>query len=83
MKRLLFVAALAITSAFGVDSTLLNLVSPDALVVGGIYVDRTVASPFGQFLLSRIKDDEPAFKQFVNTTGFDPRRDLRRLCSPR
>lgn len=73
------VALLITSTAFGADPALLALVSPDAKVVGGLNVDRAAASPFGQFLLSQIKEEDASFQKFVSSTGFDPRRDLREV----
>ncbi|MEP6535297.1 MAG: hypothetical protein ABJF23_08280 [Bryobacteraceae bacterium] len=75
LKRTL-VFALAACSAFAADSSLLSLLSPDAKVVAGIYVDRSTASQFGQFMLRRMQREDAALNKFVTATGFDPRRDL-------
>ncbi len=64
--------------ASAVDSGLLNLVMPDAKVVGGIDVEQSKNTPFGQYVLSQVQEDN-GFKKFVDATGFDPRRDLREL----
>lgn len=61
------------------ESQLLPLIGPEAKVVGGINVDRTAASLFGQFLLSQIQEDDADFRKFIEATGFDPRRDLREV----
>jgi len=61
------------------DPGLLRLVMPDAKVVAGIQVDRTRDSQFGQFVLSQMQLDDPAFQQFVSETGFDLRKDVKEL----
>lgn len=61
---------------FAADPTLLSMVPSDAKVVAGIHVDRSAASPFGQFLLRQMQQDDAGFKKFTTSTGFDPRRDL-------
>lgn len=61
------------------DPGLLRLVMPDAKVVAGLQVDRTRDSVFGQFVLSHMQLDDPAFQQFVLETGFDPRKDVKEL----
>ena len=73
------VILLAVSTAFGADPGLLALIPSDAKVIGGINVDRTAASPFGQFLLSKVNEDDGGFQKFVTATGFDPRRDLREI----
>jgi hypothetical protein len=72
-------AALVAIPAWAVDPALLNLVGPDAKVVGGIHAARTASSPLGQFLLSQINEDDAGFRRFVDATGFDPRRDLQEV----
>jgi hypothetical protein len=77
-SAILFLAA----SAFaGVDPVLLNLVMPDAKVLSGIQVDQSVASPFGQYLLSQMQSNDSGFLQFVAATGFDPTRDLTQMLA--
>lgn len=75
--------ALALTllavAAFAAEVPLLSFVPADAKTLGGMHVDRTLSSPFGQFLLSQINDNEKDFQEFVNTTGLDPRRDIREV----
>jgi len=66
-------------SAFAADSSLISLVPADAKVIGGIHVDRTVNSPFGQYVLSQMKDSDKDLREFITATGFDPRRDLREV----
>ena len=73
------VILLAVSTTFGADPGLLALVPADAKVIGGINADRTAASPFGQFLLSKVNEDDGGFQKFVTATGFDPRRDLREI----
>ncbi len=64
-------------SAMAADSTLLGLVPPDAKVIAGIRVSTVKASPFGQFVLSRLHpESQEAFQKLIAATGFDPRRDV-------
>ena len=80
-KRLLLpVLILAIAPAVhAADPGLLRLVMPDAKVVAGLQVDRTRDSQLGQFVLSHMQLDDPAFQHFVDETGFDPRKDVKEL----
>jgi len=77
-RNALALAVLAV-SGFAADASLIGLVPPEAKVIGGIHIDRTVTSPFGQYVLSQVKDSDKDFQQFVTATGFDPRRDLREV----
>ena len=81
LRCFLPVLTLAILPAglFAADSGLLRLVMPDAKVVAGLQVDRTRDSQFGQFVLSQMQLNDPAFQKFVVETGFDPRKDIKEL----
>jgi len=69
-------AILATSTVFAADGTLLSLAPPDTRMVAGIYVDRTRNTPFGQFVLAQMKEEDPNLKLFIESTGFDPRHDL-------
>lgn len=58
---------------------LLQMVPSEATVIGGIHVDRTVGSAFGQFVLSQMNTSDRDFQEMIEATGFDPRRDLREV----
>jgi len=62
-----------------IDSALLTLVPPDSRLITGVDADRARSSSFGQYMLNRVRTNDPHFEQFVNDTGFDPRRDLQSL----
>ena len=72
---ILFVAAQVATFA-AVDPALLRLVMPDAKVVAGLQIAPIRNSPFGQFVLSHMQVEDPAFQKFIAQTGLDPRRDI-------
>jgi hypothetical protein len=81
MNHLRFLAAvlLAATAApAAVDPTLLDLVMPDAQVLGGMQVQQSLASPFGQYFLTQIPDND-AVTKFSAATGLDLRRDVREI----
>jgi hypothetical protein len=61
-----------------VDPALLDLVMPDAQVLAGMQVQQSLASPFGQYFLTQIPDNEGVTK-FAAATGLDLRRDLREI----
>ncbi len=67
---------LAATAAFAVDPAMLDLVMPEAKVVAGMNVDAAKASPFGQYLLGRIQNEDHDMREFIAATGFDPRTDV-------
>jgi len=73
--------AAAASASAAVDPVLLNLVMPDAKILSGIQVDQSVASPFGQYLLTQIQAGDAGFQQFILATGFDPRRDLNQVLA--
>ena len=63
------------------DPALLNLLMPDAKVVAGVNVDQAISSPFGQFLLSQLPNNDPGLTKLMAATGFDPRRDLHEILT--
>jgi hypothetical protein len=71
----------ATTAMAAVDPGLLNLVMPDAQVISGIQVAQTLASPFGQYILSQMAPGDPGFQQFLANTGFDPSKDLQQILA--
>src|SRR5882724_7409127 len=82
MNRHAIVPALALlvtaTAGAAVDPNLLGLVMPDAKVVYGVQVQQTLASPFGQFAISHLPQND-AMKRFQTATGFELQRDLREI----
>jgi hypothetical protein len=68
--------ALQITAFGAVDPGLLRLVMPDAKVIAGLQVRETRNSLFGQYVLAHMQVEDAAFKKFIASTGFDPRRDV-------
>jgi len=68
-------------AALAADPTLVGLVMPDAKILTGIQVDRSQASPFGQYVLAKTQFNDPGFLKFVADTGFDPRNDLREIVA--
>lgn len=72
----LLLAATAAPAA--VDPALLDLVMPDAQVLAGMQVQQSLASPFGQYFLTQIPDND-AVTKFAAATGLDLRRDVREI----
>lgn len=71
--RILLIVALVLTPAFA--QNLLDLVPPGASMVAGINIEQARNSPFGQYLLNKMQEDEKSFAELIEKTGFDPRRD--------
>jgi len=66
-------------TVFAADPTLIALVPAEVKVIGGVNVARAENSPFGQYVLSQIRDSDKDFENFVSASGFDPRRDVREV----
>src|SRR5579871_6082322 len=80
MRLPLFAAALLTGSLFAADPELLNLLPPDTMAAAGINVGQAALSPFGQYLLLQSQQSADAgLQKLVESTGFDPRRDLREI----
>jgi hypothetical protein len=79
IRTTLAVAALFAAQALAAETPLLDYVPAGAKVIAGMHVDRTLSSPLGQYLLSQASLDDPAFRKFIDATGFDPRSDLREI----
>jgi hypothetical protein len=59
------------------DQQLMGLVMPDAKVMAGINLDQAKTSPFAQFVLAHLSGSPaPDLQKMIDTTGFDPRRDV-------
>jgi hypothetical protein len=82
MNRYAIVPALALlltaTAGAAVDPNLLGLVMPEAKVLYGVQVQQTLASPFGQFAISHLPQNE-GMMRFQTAAGFDLQRDLREI----
>ncbi|HWB97851.1 MAG TPA: hypothetical protein VG672_14150 [Bryobacteraceae bacterium] len=72
---LLGLAACVFSGILGAaDPQLMSLAMPDAKVLAGINIQQAKASPFGQYLLSRMQPG--GFEELTSATGFDPRQHL-------
>ncbi len=65
--------------ACGADSTLLNLVMPDAQILAGANVERILGSPLGKNISSQVHGAVPELPQIMQKAGFDPTRDLKEV----
>jgi len=82
MNRHAIVPALALllsaTAGAAVDPNLLGLVMPKARVLYGVHVQQTLASPFGQYAIAHLPQND-AMLRFQAATGFELQRDLREI----
>lgn len=76
LGKVLLLASLATALGMAADRELLRLAPAGTRLLAGIQVDQAKVTPFGRFLLSRMKADDTDFQSFVTTTGFDPNRDV-------
>jgi hypothetical protein len=65
-------------TAFAADSQLMNLVMPDAKILAGVNATSAIASPLGQFILTKIGQIPQGF---ITATGFNPLRDVSELLA--
>lgn len=81
MRLHLFAAAtLFVGSLFAADPGLVSLAMPDTQVMTGVNVEQVRLSPLGQVLLAQTGDlFAGGLEKLIQTTGFDPRRDLREI----
>lgn len=73
-----FLLGFSFSCLASVDNGLLAMVPPGAKVISSIDVESARNSSFGQYILSNSTShaNNPDFEQFIQQTGFDPRRDL-------
>ena len=78
--RLFAVVAVLTGYLYAADPELLSLAMPDSQALAGVNVAPVRLSPLGQYLLS---DSGPlpaaGLNQIMETSGFDPRRDLQEI----
>ena len=81
MRLRLFAAALFPAACLAAaDPVLLNLAAPNAQVIAGMNLEQVRTSPFGQHLMGESwLAPAVGLQQLTETTGFDPRRDLREI----
>ena len=84
MRRLallsFLLAASSVLVSAAVDQGLLALVPSGSKLIGGIDMDHAKTSPLWQYFASKTRNDNNKdFAEFVQRTGFDPRRDLQQV----
>lgn len=77
--RLLAAAIVLAGSLFAADPGLLSLAPPDSHAMAGINTEQVLLSPLGQYFLRQPPD--PGMQKLIDTTGFDPRRDVREILA--
>lgn len=65
--------------ASAADPALLQMVMPDAKVIIGIDVEASKASPLGELMIERLREEQKSIGLLSESAGFDPRRDLRHV----
>lgn len=58
------------------DPQLTALVMPGAKVLAGVNVEQAKTTPFGQYVIGRVEQNDEALRRLMEATGFDPRRDI-------
>lgn len=58
------------------DPQLTALVMPGAKVLAGVNVEQAKTTPFGQYVLGRLEQNDEGLRRLMDATGFDPRRDI-------
>jgi hypothetical protein len=84
MNLRIFAAASLVSALAGslpaADQQLLKLVMPDAKAISDINVAQAKLTPFGQFALGQLANDD--IQKLIALTGFDPSKDLTEvLCA--
>ena len=65
-SRILFLSlalSAAAANVLAVDASMLNLLMPDAKVVSGIDIERTRNSPFGEYFLKQVTNQQAERKR--------------------
>ncbi len=79
LRKLLVLSIFFGALACAADSSLLNLVMPDAQVLCGANVERILGSQIGKEIGSQIQGKFGELQQAIQKTGFDPTRDLKEV----
>jgi len=76
----LLAATLLAGSLFAADPELVSLAMPGSQVMAGVNVEQVRLSPLGLYLMAQAGElSENGLQKLIDTTGFDPRRDLREI----
>ena len=67
------------SSLFAVDQGLLDLVPAGTRVISGVQAEKIKGSPLGQYLMAHMQQENENLQHFIQSTGFDPRRDVQEL----
>jgi hypothetical protein len=69
------------TGAFAADPQLLKMVMPDAKILAGVNATSAEASPFGQFIISKLGLMGAEPQKFIAATGFNPLQDVSEILA--
>lgn len=72
----LLVAGTSVSTFAAVDQSLLALVPPGTKMIASVDISQARNSQIGQYMLSRMNNEDRSFEELIQQTGFDPRRDL-------
>lgn len=79
MRQIAVLLSLCLSgTAFAADPELMNLVMPDAKILAGVNATSGVASPLGQFVLTKIGQLPQGF---ITATGFNPLQDVSEILA--
>lgn len=77
--RILIAGILAFAAAphmAAVDQAILGMIAPDAVSIAGVNMRSVKAASAGQALIREMQKDGKSLQELIDSTGFDPRRDL-------
>lgn len=76
MRFLIAALAAALPVLAGADPALLNLLPPEAKLVGGVDLAASRGTPFGDYVRAYINTSGGRLNEFVREGAFEPREDL-------
>ena len=80
MRHTFFCVLLGVAASLpafsAVDEGLLAYVPTNTKLISSVDINQAKNSQFGQYLLNKINIEDESFRDMVDQTGFDPRRDL-------
>jgi hypothetical protein len=66
-------------SLFAVDQGLLDLVPAGTRMISGVQAEKIKTSLLGQYVMAHMQQENENLQHFIQSTGFDPRRDVQEL----
>lgn len=68
-------------AAHAADQQLLNMVMPEAKVLAGVNVLQAKASPFGNYVVMQMTNNQNGLQDFISSTGFNPLQDVNEILA--